>query len=322
MSDSPEKLARLVGALNLIPYLSKHPHATPMEIARDVGREHTEVMEDLKRLRMSGVGKGPGEMIDLTADWTGVTVIDDQGLTTPLRLTPTEANALLLTLESLETMPGLVNSAAVTSAASKLREVVRGAGVPDAEHYGDAGPAETVARATQQRRMLEITYHSATSDQVRTRTIAPLRLFHRDGRTYLSALEGEEAKTFRLDRVIDATLIDAPVTAPTTSPYDAADPFGFGDERVAKLRIRNDATWLADFWLIQLDDGSDGDSGADSDGGSSSESPWVGATMPYGSADWLVRFCLSQADRVEVVSPPEIAEEVASRSARALERYA
>lgn len=79
MKDSPAKLEGLVRSLNLIPYLHSHRTATPMEIARDLGYSHTEVMRDLTRLSMSGVGSGPGELIDLVADWTGITVIDDQG---------------------------------------------------------------------------------------------------------------------------------------------------------------------------------------------------------------------------------------------------
>lgn len=310
--DSPEKLAALVRALNLIPYLHKHPNATPMEIARDLGHTPAEVMEDLRRLQMSGVGSGPGELIDLAAEWTGVTVIDDQGLNTPLRLTPTEANALLLTLESLETMPGLIDQHAVTSAAQKLRDVVRSAGVPDSEHPDTTGPAAVVSQALAQRRMLELTYYSATSDTVRSRSVSPMGLFHRDGNTYLSAFEDGAAKTFRLDRIREASLLTAPSTPAPAVTYDADDPFGFRQANSAHLLIRSEATWLADYWQIELLDTSSEEG----------EEGWVAATMPYGSDDWLIRFCLSQADRVSVVSPLHIAEAVAARGSSGLERYA
>lgn len=310
--DSPEKLSALVRALNLIPYLHQHPHSTPMEIARDLGHSPAEVMEDLRRLQLSGVGSGPGELIDLAAEWTGVTVIDDQGLNTPLRLTPTEANALLLTLESLETMPGLVDQHAVTSAAQKLRDVMRSVGVPDSEQPQPAGSAEIVSQALKQRRMLELTYYSATSDTVRTRTVAPMGLFHRDGNTYLSAFEDGAPKTFRLDRISEASLLDAPSTPSPHVTYNADDPFGFRQANIAELSIATEATWLADYWQIDLADGEDREEG---DG-------WVHATMPYGSDDWLIRFCLSQADRVKVLSPPHIAAEIAARGSAGLGRYA
>lgn len=306
--DSPEKLAALVRALNLIPYLHQHPQATPMEIARDLGHTPAEVMEDLRRLQMSGVGTGPGELIDLAAEWTGVTVIDDQGLNTPLRLTPTEANALLLTLESLETMPGLIDQHAVNSAAQKLRDVVR-SGVPDAEQTQTTGPAAVVSQSLAQRRMLDISYYSATSDTLRNRTISPIGLFHRDGNTYLSAFEEGAAKTFRLDRIHDAVLLDAPSSPAPSVTYDADDPFGFRQADIAELLIATEATWLADYWQIDL-------------AGDAPAGDWVAATMPYGSDDWLIRFCLSQADRVRVVSPPHIAAEVAARGSSGLERYA
>lgn len=314
--DSPEKLAALVRALNLIPYLDKHPHATPMEIARDLGHSPAEVMDDLRRLQMSGVGSGPGELIDLAAEWTGVTVIDDQGLNTPLRLTPTEANALLLTLESLETMPGLVDQRAVTSAAQKLREVVQSAGVPDAQQPQISGPEAVVSQALAQRRMLELTYYSATSDTLRARTVSPMGLFHRDGNTYLSAFEDGESKTFRLDRIKDAQLLSAPSTPAPSVAYDADDPFGFRQASIAELQIKSEATWLADYWQIELTDAGDTDDTAGTPTG------WVGATMPFGSEDWLIRFCLSQADRVRLVSPPHLADAVAARGSAGLERYA
>ena len=314
--DSPEKLARLVRALNLVPYVHQHPNKTPMEIARDLGYSHVEVMEDLQRLHMSGVGKGPEELIDLVADWTGVTLIDDQGMTAPLRLTPTEANALLLTLESLETMPGLVDQSAVTSAAHKLREVMRNSSIPDAQHPGAPEPASTISAALTQRRMLELTYYSATSDSVSTRTVAPLWLFHRDGFTYLAALEDGENKTFRFDRIRHAALVDTPVPGQQSAArsFDAADPFGFANANVAHLRVRRDATWLADYWQIDLN-------ATDETTSEAEDQEYVDAMMPYGNAEWLIRFCLSQADRVEVISPEEIANEVTRRGGEARARY-
>lgn len=306
MSDSPAKLEGLVRSLNLIPYLRTHPGASPMEIARDLGGSHDEIMADLTRLSLSGVGNGPGELIDLVASWTGITLIDDQGLNTPLRLTPTEANALLLTLESLETMPGLVDHAAVTSAAAKLRTVAR-AGVADAEHptEGREAVAATVADALARGVEVELSYYSASSDTTSARSVSPVELFHQNGQTYLRALEGGREKTFRLDRIRTARITQRAAEQGTT-PAAAGDPFGFAGATRAKLSIRSDATWLADYWEIDLDPATSGEA-------------WVGATMPYGSAEWLVRFCLSQFDRVRLVEPAELAEDVVQRAKKGVE---
>ncbi|STC70441.1 helix-turn-helix transcriptional regulator [Corynebacterium pilosum] len=310
MKDSPEKITDLVRSLNLVPYLRQHPEATVMEIARDLNLSPQHVMDALNRLHVSGVGKGPGEMIDLVADWRRVTLIDDQGLDKPLRLTPTEANALLLTLETLETIPGLVDQDAVTSAAAKIRAAVKAPGVTDTIADTDPGPATVISQALADERQLELDYYSTSSNSTRTRQVSPEKLFHRDGYTYLNAWEDGEQKSFRLDRVRRASLLDEP-SAAKGSRFDAEDPFGFTDKQVAELLIAPDATWLIDYWDIELGERSR----TPDDGG------WWTATMPFGSPEWLVRFALSQADRVKVVSPQDVAEEIARRADSARKRY-
>lgn len=86
------------------------------------------------------------------------------------------------------------------------------------------------------------------------------------------------------------------------------------DRAQARLLIHPDATWLADYWEIELEEPSEEDQeGAEPAG------EWIPATMRYGSDDWLVRFCLSQADRVRIVEPAALADEAMSRVHRGLE---
>lgn len=302
---------RVVRLLNLLAYSSNHPGLTPMEIARDLGADPMQVRDDFELLFLSGVGTGPGEMIDLEYSWKGVNIKDDQGMTTPLRLSPAEASALLILLDSLETMPGLVDGRAVRTAAEKIRAVTKSQAVGDAEHTGEAGVAGTVAEALAAKRKLRITYFSASSDTVTEREIDPASLFHQSGATYLHAAQHGEMRTFRLDRIQSAELLDAPsVATDFDTDFDPADPFGMADRAQAKLLIHPDATWLADYWEIELDN-------APEHAGAPRE--WIPATMRYGSDDWLVRFCLSQADRVRIVEPAALADEAMSRVHRGLE---
>ena len=302
---------RVVRLLNLLAYSSNHPGLTPMEIARDLGADPMQVRDDFELLFLSGVGTGPGEMIDLEYSWKGVNIKDDQGMTTPLRLSPAEASALLILLDSLETMPGLVDGRAVRTAAEKIRAVTKSQAVGDAKHTGEAGVAGTVAEALATKRKLRITYFSASSDTVTEREIDPASLFHQSGATYLHAAQHGEMRTFRLDRIQHAELLDAPSDATGTdfvTDFDPADPFGMADRAQAHLLIHPDATWLADYWEIELEEPSEEASGE-----------WLPATMRYGSDDWLVRFCLSQADRVRIVEPAALADEAMSRVQRGLE---
>lgn len=304
---------RVVRLLNLLAYSSNHPGLTPMEIARDLGADPMQVRDDFELLFLSGVGTGPGEMIDLEYSWKGVNIKDDQGMTTPLRLSPAEASALLILLDSLETMPGLVDGRAVRTAAEKIRAVTKSQAVGDAEHTGEAGVAGTVAEALSAKRKLRITYFSASSDTVTEREIDPASLFHQSGATYLHAAQHGEMRTFRLDRIQSVELLDAP-SAATGTDFDPADPFGMADRAQARLLIHPDATWLADYWEIELEEPSGEDQvGAEASG------EWIRATMRYGSDDWLVRFCLSQADRVHIVEPAALADEAMSRVQRGLE---
>lgn len=299
-----QRRERIVRLLNLVAYASKHPDLTPMEIARDLGADPEEVRDDLDLIHLSGIGNGPGEMIELEHSWRRVQIIDSKGLDKPLRLTPTEANVLLVLLDSLETMPALVNHEAVTSAAAKIRAATKARGVDDAQHSADAGVSTVLAQALSQRRPLTLTYYSASSDTTTTREVEPLSLFHQSGHTYLRAMQAGEPKTFRLDRITDASLLDGSVaTAP--SPFNPQDPFGLDELPEAQLAVHPDATWLADYWQIDLR--------------SPTDNGWVDAGMRYGSEDWLVRFCLGQADRVRLIAPAHLADTVSSRAKRAVE---
>lgn len=305
-----ERRERVVRLLNLVAYVDKHPDSTIMEMARDLGLEPGQIRDDLNMLHLSGVGKHGGQMIDLNHDWMSVRIIDNQGLDKPLRLTPTEANALLLLLESLETMPGLVDPATVASAAQKIRAVTIDGAVDDARHHGDAATATRIKEAVTGRRQLELLYYSLTSDETRTIVVDPVDTFHHDGQTYLRAWDDATLKIYRFDRIRQASLIDAPEAAqhPQAPPLDHDNPFsGFG-EKVARLRVRREATWLADYWDLELDPEQLEDPSAQ----------WVGATLPYGSSDWLVRFCLGQADRVLLDQPQELATALRLRAASAL----
>ena len=305
MTKETQRRERVVRLLNLVAYASKHPGLTPMEIARDLGSDPAQVYEDLDLLFLSGVGKAPGELFDLDHSWKSVTILDDQGMDKPLRLTPTEANALLVLLDSFETMPGLVDSRVVTSAAAKIRAATKARGVDGAAHAADTGVAGVVADALSLRRQLAISYYSAYSDATSERTVEPLSLFHEGGMTYLRALDGGEVKSFRMDRILTATLSDDPVTSSsgTAAAFDPADPFGLAGREEAELRIHPEATWLADYWEMDLEESGHGE--------------WARVTMRYGSADWLVRFCLGQADRVRLIAPSHLAEEVRARATRA-----
>ena len=127
MAHSSARLEDLVRMLNLLPYFEAHPGRTIMEAAADLGRKPAEIKDDLDRLWCCGLpGMFPDDLVDLDHSYLGVNVTNNQGMDQPLRLTQTEAGALLLALDSLENVPGLMDRSAVLSAAEKLRGIFAG----------------------------------------------------------------------------------------------------------------------------------------------------------------------------------------------------
>jgi len=314
--DSPGKLDTLVRALNLIPYFQAHPNRSLMEAAKDLGRDPASLYEEVQRLACCGVGRWPEELVDLQADWSRVSIANSQGMDRPLRLTATEAGALLLTLESLEAVPGLADREAVVSASRKLRGIMddRAVAIFDSlavDDPAEATPQENLREAIAGGVRVAFIYRSQSSDTTRRRVVDPAKIFVTGGETYLTAWDAEAGrhKNFRADRMSDIELLDVPAEPHLDSlPFDEKDPFGYrmiADQ--ADLLIHPDHTWIADYFPVTL--------------GEEAEDGFVHARMPVGSQEWFIRFALGQADRLRVVGPQALVDEVSRRATSALTAY-
>lgn len=304
MSD---RLANLVRTLNLIPYFRAHPDHTLFEAAKDLGLSHRQMVADLQRLHTSGVGTHTEELIDLTfnANRTAVTITEDQGMTAPLRLTATEAGALLLMLESLEDQ--LVDTEAVTSAAAKIRAMMpeRTAGIYDAKPDEEDPDLIAVNRALAEGKRLSLRYWSATRDEVTQRVVDPARLFLHEGASYLAAWDRnrEAHRNFRIDRIHDAEVVDEPANPHLKQLPE--DLFTF--ERTAEILLSPEASWLADYHQMTL--------------GEVREDGLIPAQLPFGSDEWLLRFCLTNGDRISLVRPESLARAVTRRAGMGIAGY-
>ncbi|MGD7001298.1 WYL domain-containing protein [Corynebacterium halotolerans] len=320
MTRKSERLSDLVRMLNLIPYFESHPDHSLMEAARDLGRQPQEIRDDLNRLWCCGLpGHMPHELVDMEVDFRRVQITNSQGLDQPLRLTRTEAGALLLTLESLENVPGLINRGAVVSAASKIRGIM---GEETAAVYDSIGtdlPAESdtvedLREALESGRKLAFDYRSVSSDSCRRRAVSPARVFTNEGAIYLTAWDesvdpAPEHRTFRVDRMSGTEILPEEAHPHAAElDFDARDPFGYsGVDLQADLLIRPDATWLADYYPIEL--------------GETTPSGMVRAMMPVGSIDWFLRFALGQSDRIAVNGPSTLLEALRRRAELAARAY-
>lgn len=322
---SARKISELSRQLNLLPYFQRHPDRTVMEAARDLGLTPREIMEDLNRLWMCGLpGLLPGDLVELEHSYTSVQVHNAQGMDKPLRLTPTEAGVLLLTLESLESLPGLSDQQAVVSAAAKLRKVMgeHTSAVFDSTASEDGasgnGILATVRDALKQGRQISFTYHSHSSDSTSHREVSPAQVFTHEGESYVSAWEEAVGghRTFRIDRIRDMDLTELPADPHLNQlRFSAKDPFGTS-KRSGKVHflLRADATWLADYMSMDL--ARESEYLTDEEG-----LTWVPASRPLYSRDWFIRFSISQADRIKVTGPENLVESISSKVCAGLSAY-
>ncbi|MFH0410586.1 helix-turn-helix transcriptional regulator [Corynebacterium sp. L4756] len=309
------RVHRVVRLANVIPYFRRHPDKSMMEAAADLGMTYEEISAALNTLFVSGATQNTEDLVDLAWDFRKVDIIDSQGMDKPLRLTPTEASALLLALESLESMPGLIDPQAVQSAADKIRGIMdkKTEGIYDS--LATTPPQESqvqsaLATAIDTNKKARFEYWSSSANDSSLRTVDPARVFLADSELYLIAWDDsrDAHRTFRLDRMRNVEVLDMDATPNSAViAIDPADPFGFSSSEKAMMYVSEDATWMADYHDIELSN--------------SARNSWIEGSMPIGSEAWFIRFALSNADRIKVISPENLRSAISESAKYALDRY-
>ncbi|WP_405165085.1 YafY family transcriptional regulator [Nocardia sp. NBC_01499] len=309
---------RLSRLLNMIPYFIAHPGISAAEAAADLGVTSKQLMSDLNQLWMCGLpGYGPGDLIDLSFSEESIEVTFSAGIDRPLRLTSTEATALLVALRSIVDMPGMVDPTAAHAAIAKIESaIVGGSGAePDGARTPppEAPAVATVRSALARQRALRLVYYSASRDVVTERVVDPIRIVLVDNNSYLQAWcrQAEGVRLFRFDRIEAATELDEPARPPSHATEESAALDLFQDDPavpLARLRIRGDYAWVLDQYpmhrLAVHPDGS------------------LEATMRFATLDWMARLLLGFGSGVTVLGPPELVAAVRERSNAALAAYA
>ncbi|WP_269814799.1 MULTISPECIES: helix-turn-helix transcriptional regulator [Nocardia] len=311
---------RLSRLLNMIPYFIANPGISAAEAAADLGVTTKQLMSDLNQLWMCGLpGYGPGDLIDLSFSEESIEVTFSAGIDRPLRLTSTEATALLVALRSIVEMPGMVDPTAAHAAIAKIESAIVGGGAQICEpHDSRMPPAEapavaTVRSALARQRALRLVYYSASRDVVSERIVDPIRIVLVDNNSYLQAWcrQAEGVRLFRFDRIEAATELDEPARPPSHATEAAAALDLFQDDPavpLARLRIHPDYGWVLDQYpMNRLAVNSDGS---------------LDVTMRFATLDWMARLLLGFGAGVTVLGPPELVAAVRERSDAALAVYA
>jgi proteasome accessory factor C len=305
--------ARLVRLLNMVPYFQANPKVTRAEAADALGVSRKQLDADLEQLWMCGLpGYSPGDLIDFDFTDDTIEVTFSAGVDQPLRLTSTEATVILVALRALVDVPGMVDPEAARSAIAKIESAAGAQLAVDDPVPTEREAAATVRTAVRDGRAVILEYYSASRDSLTTRTVDPIRVALVGDNSYLEAWcrTAEAVRLFRLDRIVDAQLLDeasappppAVQAGPDTSLFDA-DPA----LPAATLLIAPSASWMFDYYplrvLTELPDGA------------------VEAAMTFASEDWMARFVLGFGSAVQVLAPESLAQQVRAAATAALHAY-
>lgn len=315
MAAAAAQLARL---LALVPWLQARPGVTKAEAAAAFGISVEQLDKDLQLAFTCELPGQPEVFIDIDyLDSDRITVLDPQVIGRPLRLRPDEIVALVVGLRTLAATPGLADRDAVDSVLAKLEDLAGDLRLPSGESpavsAGSAAEAVTAAvtRALSEHRRLRLRYWVPARDEVTQREVDPMRAVTVDGVGYLEGWchSSEAVRTFRLDRVVAAEVLDTP-SAP---PPDAALPADSGtfhpspDDVVVTLELAPRARWVSEYYPCE----------------SAQERPGGVLRVVLRTADprLVRRLVLRLGGAATVVSPAGLAEEVVADAAAALAAY-
>lgn len=324
-----DQVARL---LTLVPFLHHREQVRLADAADLLGTTPEQVLRDLKVLFMCGLPGGlPDDLIDVDLDAIesdeggpvsdGVIRIENADyLARPLRLSPTEASAVMVALRALreastpdtqQIIDGVLHKleTAATSAAAARRIAV------DARS-GDVAVitlSDTLERAAEERRQVRLTYHVPARDELSERVVEPRGVAPHGRFHYLDAWchnAGGE-RLFRLDRITDAVVLDTPATTPAMPPREVTEGLLTGETppggTVATLVLDHQADWVPQYYPMQ--------EVRELPGGA------LEADLPVADPRWLMRLLLRLAPHASVAAPTEFAETFTATARETLALY-
>jgi proteasome accessory factor C len=313
VTTNEQRLPRL---LAMVPYFLAHPGVAAAAAAADFGITEKQLRRDLELLWMCGLpGHGPGDLIDLSFEGDTVTVIFDAGMSRPLRLTNSEALALVVALRTLAETPGIADGDAVQRALAKVERAAGGA-VDDAtvaiELDDDTRRLPVLQQALDDGRALLLRYYTASRDETTERVVDPLRIFEMDGRMYLEAWcrSAEGMRMFRLDRIEYAQQLDEPAQPPPEAELRDLSEGVYqpaSEHLLATLRLAAAYFWVADYYATEEITDVDGR---------------LHVNLRVADPGWVRALVLGSAGQVEVLSPDWLAESIRADAEAALSRYA
>jgi proteasome accessory factor C len=316
MVTSAERLRRL---LALVPYVVSRKAVGLAETATAFGMSERELIDDLNLVWCVELrSPDPYCPIDLSYEGGEITVSQAESIARPLRLAADEASALLVALRMLAEVPA--DGSAVARLIAKIEAAAGASAAPSAQVSIQMidGPnarrvAARISEALAAGKRVHLRHYVAKRDEATERDVDPMRLLVVEGRTYLEGWcrRAEGVRLFRLDRVLDLTILDTPASVPETAePVDVdAGLFRPSEaDEIVELELAAGARWVAEYYpcesVTELSEGR------------------LRAVLRTPDTTWVRRLALRLGEDARVTSPPELAESVRAAAAEALALYA
>jgi proteasome accessory factor C len=314
MVTSAERLRRL---LALVPYVVSRKVVGLSEAAAEFGMTERELIDDLN-LAWCVELKAPEPYcpIDLSYEGGEITVSQAESIARPLRLAADEASALLVALRMLAEVGS--GGSAVARLIAKIEGAAGASAAASSQLTVEVvspnvrGMTTKITAAQAAGRRLHLRYYVPGRDEATERDVDPMRLLAVEGYTYLEGWcrRADGVRLFRLDRVLDLTVLDVAAEVPAEAEEKDVDAGLFqpseSDERV-ELELATGARWLAEYYpcesVTELGDGR------------------LRVVLRTPDTRWVRRRALQLGEDVRVVAPDALASEVREAAAAALAQY-
>ena len=308
-SGAKDQVARL---LTLVPYLHTHGQVRLDDAAAALGVDPAQLLGDLKVLLMCGLPGGyPDDLIDVDLDALEgpeadgvIRVSNADYLARPLKLTTTEATAIIVALRALRSSASEETREVVDRALAKLEAAAaEGSAAPQIDP-GEESPErldqvrleDDLHDAVARQRQVRITYYVPSRDEQSERTVDPRGVVTAHGFRYLDAWchSAEAPRLFRLDRIRRAKVLDRPIETAPVAPRDLSDGLftRSSDTTPVRLQLDREARWIVEYYPVEA------------------VRPRRGGRLEVdlliADERWLQRLLLRLAPHARVISPEEV----------------
>ena len=286
--------------IKLLPWLVANNGASLAEVASHFEISEKHALELIGQLVVTGPSQAGGGLVDIDfEDSDSIFVSDAKALDRPVKLSEFEASSLLGGLHYLEQFPNLVDSEVVAGLIRKIQQALPNVDNPINVVAAPVSEvvSSVVSEAISSQLSIEIKYAGVTKDDLSVRVIDPIKTYSQDDFVYLKSWcrNSQAWRSFRLDRILEATLGNDPIDIPAQ------------DEQPEAKREYLAAIELDKAYYGQLDQ---------VDIVSFKEYMWhaVEVELRVYSRDWLVSMILASGGRVKAVRPPDLIEALVARA--------